>query len=95
MKTEQIRVGVEHAVNRSELNKFLAFDLLYGGYHQFVHVPNYNPWLLVNGSWTGALGHLMNDNRMDWREVRKRGNWLYLFVIHLLLPRLLIQKTIK
>ncbi len=59
-----IRIGSENFVNRSELNAFGAFDLLFGGFHEFVYVVDFEPWLLVNGSWTGVLGHLMNDNRM-------------------------------
>ncbi len=61
MQKPLILIGTDVFVNKSELNKFAAFDLLFGGIHEFVHVPNYSQWLLVNGSWTGALGHVMND----------------------------------
>ncbi len=63
MKKGSIRIGTENLVDRTNLLKLNAFDLLFDRYHEFVHIPDYYPWLLVNGSWTGALGQLMNDNR--------------------------------
>ncbi len=67
MKNNLIRIGTADFVNKSALLKINAFDLLFNGFYEFVYLPDYYPWLLVNGTWTGALGHLMDDNRMDWK----------------------------
>jgi hypothetical protein len=64
MHTELIRIGTGSFVNETELNKDYAFDLLFGGFHEFVYIPDYWQWQLVNGTWAGALGHLMNDTQM-------------------------------
>jgi hypothetical protein len=66
MKKEHIRIGTNNFTNASELDKLLAFNLLYGNIYEFIYTPDFYPWMFVNGSWTGALGYLMNDNQMDW-----------------------------
>jgi hypothetical protein len=58
MLKEFIRIGTSKFPNKSELSKYVALDLLFGGYHEFVYLPDY--YQLVNGT-TGALAHLMND----------------------------------
>jgi hypothetical protein len=58
MHKKLIRIGTERFVNESELSKYVALDLLFGGYHEFVYLPNY--YQLVNGT-TGAFAYLMND----------------------------------
>ena len=57
-----IRIGTQNFANVSILSKLNAFDLMFTGRHEFVYIPDYMPWLHMNGTWTGALGHLMNDN---------------------------------
>jgi hypothetical protein len=58
-----MRVGTETKLNpRDEINP------LFGASYEFVHLADYWPWQLVNGTWTGALGHLMDDNRADWKQ---------------------------
>jgi hypothetical protein len=61
MKRQLIRIGTEKFANISKLNKYNAFDLLFGHFHELVYVPEYFPWQHVNGTWTGAIGDLMND----------------------------------
>jgi hypothetical protein len=66
MKNERIRIASDQFVNESQLNKIVGLDVLFAGSHDFVYIPHYFPWLLSsNGTWMGALGHLMNDNQMD------------------------------
>jgi hypothetical protein len=60
MQKQLVRIGTERHVNESKLNEFYAFDLIYGGFYEFVYIPDYYPWKLLNGTWTGALGHLIN-----------------------------------
>ena len=66
MEKQLIRVGTEDMEIKSKLNPRDGFNLLFGARHEFVYLANFHPWQHVNGTWTGALGHLMNDNRMDW-----------------------------
>ncbi len=63
MNKDRIRIGSLDMVNKSTLDEYDAFDLIFGGFEEFVYVPDYYPWELVNGTWTGAFGHLMNDIR--------------------------------
>jgi hypothetical protein len=63
MKRDLIRIGSDTFANKSALDKLVGFDLLYGRYHEFVYVPDSKPWLQVNGSWAGALGHMMNGQQ--------------------------------
>ena len=63
IKKELIRLGT--VANVTTLEKSVAFDLLFDGFHKFVYLPDYVPWLYTNGTWTGAFGHLMNGMRMD------------------------------
>ena len=65
MKNESIRVGTEHFANKSTLDKSLAYDLIFGSFYEFVYLPDYTPLQYVNNTWTGALGHLLNDYHMD------------------------------
>ena len=66
MKKPPLRVGTEFFVNQSELSTIDVYDLIFGGYHEFVYLPDFYPLQLVNGSWQGALGHLLNGNHMNW-----------------------------
>jgi hypothetical protein len=61
MAKQFIRVGNDKLNVRTRLN------LLFGARHEFVYLSDFLPWQRVNGTWTGALGHLMNDNCMDWK----------------------------
>ena len=66
MHKELIRVGTSSFVNKSKLNQARAFDLLYGGFYEFIHLPHYSH--RVNSTWTGTLGLLMNDtSNVDWK----------------------------
>ena len=69
MHKELIRIGTYSFVNESELDKAYAFDLLFGGFHEFVYLPDYGPFQLANGTMTGAPRHLMNDtSNVDWKQ---------------------------
>jgi hypothetical protein len=61
MEKELIRIGTNKFVNKSTLDTADAFDLIFRGIYEFVYLPDYDPWLLVNGTWTGGFGHLIND----------------------------------
>jgi hypothetical protein len=67
MEKHMMRVGIDKLNLKSQLNSREGSDLLTGARHEFVHLADYWPWKLVNGTWKGALGHLMNDNCMDWK----------------------------
>ncbi len=85
MKRQLIRIGTEKLVNISELNKFNAFDLLYGDFHELVYVPDYYPWQHANGTWTGAMDALMNDKPwMDWMHFNafKFDSYSYAHAFH-------------
>ena len=41
MHKELIRIGTDSFVNESELYKAYAFDLLFGGFHEFVYLPDF------------------------------------------------------
>ncbi len=71
MEKQFMRVGTDDLETKSKLNARDGYDLLFGARHEFVYLPDYWPWQRVNGTWTGALGHLMNDNRMDWKQCVK------------------------
>jgi hypothetical protein len=62
MKNDVIRIGSDTFVNKTELDKNVAFNLLFRN-HEFIYIHNYFPWKLVNESWTGALGHI---NDIQW-----------------------------
>ncbi len=68
MEKQIMRVGTDDLETKSTLNPRNGFNLLFGARYEFVYLPDYSPWQRVNGTWTGALGHLMNDNRMDWKQ---------------------------
>ena len=64
---KQLRVGTDKLMNKSQLNARDESNLRFGAHHKFVYLPDSNLWQHVNGTWTGALGHLINDNRMNWK----------------------------
>lgn len=61
IQKELIRIGTNRFVNESKLDEYNVFNLIFGNYYEFVYVPEHDPYQLVNGTWTGALGYLMND----------------------------------
>ncbi len=61
MPRELIRIGSPLFANESELNERTGFDVIFNKNYQFVHIPDFDPLLRVNGTWRGALGHLQND----------------------------------
>jgi hypothetical protein len=66
MKSKSFRIGASKFVNESQLNTADAYDLLFDKIHEFVYYPDgAAPWQLINGTWTGALGHLINGMQMD------------------------------
>jgi hypothetical protein len=68
MDKQLLRVGTENLIIKSQLKARSEFSLLLGARHEFVYLPDYYPWLSVNGTWKGAFGHLINDNRIDWKQ---------------------------
>jgi hypothetical protein len=68
MEKQLIRVGTNKLIIKSQLNPRDGFDLLFGAHHEFVPLTDFNPWQLVNGTWTGAFGHVMNDNDVHWKR---------------------------
>ncbi len=68
MGKNMMRVGNFNLETKSKLNARDGFNLLFGARHEFVYLPDYLPWQRVNGTWMGALGHLINDNCMDWKQ---------------------------
>ncbi len=68
MEKQLMRVGTNKLSIKSQLDARDISYLLFGARREFVDLPDYWPWQHVNGTWTGALGHLMNDNRMDWKQ---------------------------
>jgi hypothetical protein len=67
MENNLSRIGTNKFVNESKLDASVAFDIVYGGFYKFVYLPTSFPSQFVNGTWTGWLGHLMND-KLDWIE---------------------------
>jgi len=67
MEKKLMRVGAE-LETKSKLNARDISNLLFGARYEFVYLPDYSPWQRVNGIWNGALGHLLDDNRMDWKQ---------------------------
>jgi hypothetical protein len=68
MEKKFMRIGTEKVFIKSELNPRDGFNLLLGARHEFVYLADFYPWQRVNGTWTGALGHLLNDNYLHWRQ---------------------------
>ncbi len=68
---ERLRVGTDTPVNESELYKFDALDIVFSQFYEFVYLPDYNPYELVNGTWMGSLGHLLKGRALnvDWNIV--------------------------
>ncbi len=68
MEKQLMRVGTEHLETKSKLNPRDGFNLLFGARYEFIYLADFWPWQPVNGTWVGALGHLLNDNCMDWKQ---------------------------
>jgi hypothetical protein len=66
MTKQLIRIGIDNISRQKKILKAIGFDMLFDGRHELVYIPNYEPWMFVNGSWTGALGHLMNGTQLNW-----------------------------
>ena len=62
MRREKFRIGSPVPVNESQLREASGFDVLFHAYHEFVHLPDYDPWQRVNGTWRGGFKHILNDN---------------------------------
>ncbi len=69
MEGQLMRVGTYDLEIKSKLNPRNGLNLLFGARHEFVYLADFWPWQRVNGTWTGALGHLLDDNRVDWEAV--------------------------
>jgi hypothetical protein len=63
MTSDRFRIGSPVFVNESHLHKSAGFDALFDRYHEFVYIPDFFPWQRVNGTWKGALGHLLEDEK--------------------------------
>jgi hypothetical protein len=61
MPRELFRIGSPLLANESVLRTTAGFEMLFGGYHEFVYIPDFDPWLQVNGTWKGALAHILSD----------------------------------
>jgi hypothetical protein len=68
MQHQLFRIGSPSLVNESQLQKTPGFDALFDGYHEFVYIPKFDPWLCLNGTWMGALAYVMNDTS-EWINV--------------------------
>jgi hypothetical protein len=71
MEKQLLRVGTEKLIIKSQLNARDKYNLLFGARHEFVNLVDYWPWKREDGTWEGALGHLMNDNRVDWKQLMR------------------------
>jgi hypothetical protein len=59
MNRELIRIGTGDENSKMDVRH--PFNILFGGFHQFIHLADgYDVWARVNGSWRGALKHLLN-----------------------------------
>lgn len=62
MKKPLIRIGTDKLVNETTLRKSHGFDVLFGeNDYYFVHIEDDTSWDVVNGTWLGSMGYLMND----------------------------------
>jgi uncharacterized protein with NRDE domain len=68
MEKQLMRVGTEYLNIKSKMNQRDGFNLLLGARHEFVYLTDYYPLQRVNGTWTGALSHLINDNHEHWNQ---------------------------
>ncbi len=70
MEKQLMRVGINVPVLniKSQLDPRDVLNLLFGARHEFVYLPDFWPFQYMNGSGMGALGHLLNDNRKDWKQ---------------------------
>ncbi len=68
MEKQFLRVGTGDLKTKSKFNPRDGLNLLFGARHKFVYLADDLSWQHVNGTWMGALGHLMNDNRIDWKQ---------------------------
>jgi len=69
MQRELIRIGSPLLANETKLRATTGFDALFDGHHEFVYIADYVPWEHVNGTWTGALGHILNGTRNGLKAV--------------------------
>jgi hypothetical protein len=76
MHRELLRIGSPVFVNESILLKTMGFDALFHKYHEFVYIPDSEPWQRVNGTWRGQLGHILNDTK--WNE--SCFSWFFKFM---------------
>ena len=61
MEHEVLRIGSVAFVNESVLAKTPGFDALFSTFnYEFVYIHDYDPWARVNGTWKGALAHILN-----------------------------------
>jgi hypothetical protein len=67
MNKQLFRIGTS-IVNGSEWSKAEAFDLLFGGYHEFVYLPDFYPIQLLNGTWIGAFRHIIDGHAVEWKQ---------------------------
>ena len=63
METQYMRVATNKLITKSQFNLPDRLKLLFGARHEFVYQADYLPLQLVNATWKGALGHLINDNK--------------------------------
>ncbi len=55
-------IGSPSFANESKLRSSDGFDALFNSRNsEFVYLPDFEPWLRVNGTWQGALGHILDD----------------------------------
>ncbi len=62
------RIGNLQLVNESKLHETAGFNALFKQNYEFVYIADFDPWLRVNGTWQGALGHILNG-RIRWIEI--------------------------
>jgi hypothetical protein len=57
----RIRIGTEKPVNETELNTIAAFNLLFDGFHEFVHTPvDDGSWLPVDDAVAASNSRTIN-----------------------------------
>jgi hypothetical protein len=64
MQRKLFRIGSPLFVNESILTQLSGFDVMFNRNYEFVHVPDYNPFRKVNGTWMGVLRSLLDDMKM-------------------------------
>ncbi len=63
MPRETFCIGSPLLANESKLVRTTGFDAIFNKNYEFVYISDFDPWQRVNGTWRGALGHLLNDNK--------------------------------